>query len=376
MQETQDFFATVHSPGVQMPYVVTSMQVDEASFKCSGLGELAQDNPVQNCRSTQILKTHPAAVPLLLNRHCHLALLKNKKASTMLAALTKQVGVDVGDGKKELCPPAAAAFLRGLNLGSDGAEANEKLWKIVQWMHGGDDEHLPIVLKNLCLQHGVQLVKASVSRIMDMSSPMFCIAKQFSMSSVALKLHDAMFAFVNTHLDWKPVSQYPDWKADPADVQHAHDVLNLCYNHRTSRRRRGGYKQSTVHMANWYAAGNEMVDMTPGNWASRKDRRIVHPCKQGCCMSREEAVDKLVSLAGRLILHHCICVPAENKWLSLFPVMMDVCLMSAWYGFLQYAEEFINGSVSKLGIDITEDDFWYIKIGTRPVLHTPDVQPR
>ena len=46
LQEAQDFFATVHAPCIRMPYAVSSMQVDEASFECSGLGETAKDNPI------------------------------------------------------------------------------------------------------------------------------------------------------------------------------------------------------------------------------------------------------------------------------------------------------------------------------------------
>ena len=241
----------------------------------------------------------------------------------MLSALRKQIGIDyAGDGKKELIPPSFAAILRGLNLGSDGAEANEKLWKVLQRFYDGDDMDLPIVLKHLCLQHGVQLVKTTVCKIMDMSSPMFCIAKQFNMCSVSVKLHDALFSFVDTHLEWIPASQNPGWKANPDDVQHAKDVLDMCYHQRTSRRRRGGHKESSessVRMKEWYSAGQEMVAMSPGNWATR---RIVHHCREGCCLSRAEAVDRIVTLACRVVLHSCICVPAENKWLSIYPVML------------------------------------------------------
>ena len=110
-------------------------------------------------------------------------------------------------------------------------------------------------------------------------------------------------------------------------------------------------------MKEWYSAGQEMVAMSPGNWAPR---RIVHPCREGCCLSRAEAVDRIVTLACRVVLHSCICVPAENKWLSIYPVMMDVCLMSAWFGFLQYAEEFINGNLATpVAAAATEDDFIY-----------------
>ena len=110
----------------------------------------------------------------------------------MLSELRKQIGIDyAGDGKKELIPPSFAAILRGLNLGSDGAEANEKLWKVWQRFYDGDDMDLPIVLKNLCLQHGVQLVKTMVCKIMDMSSPRFAsrnssICLQFQSSCMML----------------------------------------------------------------------------------------------------------------------------------------------------------------------------------------------
>ena len=138
-----------------MPFIVQTIMVDEASFKVTASGaRKAADSPVQCVLSSLLVKRDSQAVPELVNLHRPLQLMQNKptnkkrrtekqrstnktnngttkannsrRAPCMWAALRSQLGVQL-DGGLALWPPAAAADLRGLSLGSDGCEAPIRL---------------------------------------------------------------------------------------------------------------------------------------------------------------------------------------------------------------------------------------------------------
>ena len=152
----------------------------------------------------------------------------------MWAALTQQFGVCVADGSRRFLAPRGCADLTGVTLGGDGCETNVKLWKhiICQSLSeeaddGADGEEADddadgeeaddgadaaggaaadaptqVVVAKSCIQHAIALVKAPCARILDINVPVFCIAKQFTLSSHSKVSEEAAYEFVDARLRW------------------------------------------------------------------------------------------------------------------------------------------------------------------------------
>ena len=76
---------------------------------------------------------------------------------------------------------------------------------------------------------------------------------------------------------------------------------------------------------------------TAGDWTKK---RLVHCCRYGCCASREECVEKLMSSIDTLLLCWLPKVPALNRWTRLYQplawwtvafgffTLIPICLMA------------------------------------------------
>ena len=135
----------------------------------------------------------------------------DRKAGCLWASLRAQLGIALDDSC-HVWPPATAAVRRGLILAGDGCETNEKLFRFMmsQFLNGDggvtDDAEIGsdwVAIKQLCLQHALQLVKSRVSTLLELQTPLFCIAKQFSGSLMVSNLLDAVYACIDSRLEWK-----------------------------------------------------------------------------------------------------------------------------------------------------------------------------
>ena len=67
------------------------------------------------------------------------------------------------------------------------------------------DSDFVVVVRQLCLQYALQLVKTRLSTLLELQTPLFCIAKQFSGSLYASKTLDAVYHLIDPRLEWKKV---------------------------------------------------------------------------------------------------------------------------------------------------------------------------
>ena len=144
----------IKRPCTRASFIIQTVMCDEASFNVTSVDDLrAKDSPLQACHASILVKSHPESKPQLVNLHCPLQLMRNKRretnnkhnkkettrrrwskqinimirrAPTLWSALKSQIGV-VLDGNIAMWPPPEAGDLRGLCLGSDGCEARVQL---------------------------------------------------------------------------------------------------------------------------------------------------------------------------------------------------------------------------------------------------------
>ena len=257
--------------------------------------------------------------------HCLPFVMKDKSTGCQWACLEKQCGVDVG-GRFSIIAPRESAVLRGVVLGADAAGTNMKLWR---WIHAEctsaeetqqtDD---PFVLHHTCLHHALSNIQSPVcGKVLDIATPGFCISKQFSQGGYHEKISDAVFDWLEHHLEWKVAAEHPDFIIDPADVAYSKDILEMMYVKQAKRTRRKRTACDSAETTKRRFA-DDLIDASPGDW--RKSRPL-HYCR-GCCKTRQDAIGKMFLLVMYIFFGTNIAEPAEDRWTSNLPVMQDVAL--------------------------------------------------
>ena len=277
----------------------------------------------------------------------------DKTAGSQYACLLEQCGVNLGNsdqGKSIVCPKAAA-HLRGLIFTADGAGNNQKFWRWIASQYsdsplGSDGEpEDPLILTHTCLHHALSLVQAPVcAKVLDVSTPCFCIAKQFGHGKSYEKISDAVYAWLEHFLDWKRQEDFPDFVPDAQDVEYARDVVELMYLRRANRKRKSRSSKSRVprHKDRKQEYAERLVDASPGNWRSRIP---LYWCR-GCCKTRSDAVNLMYFLIMFVFFGTTISEPADNKWVSVLPVVQDVGAMLCFYNMYGYVENVVNAKAS------------------------------
>ena len=157
----------------------------------------------------------------------------------------------------------------------------------------------------------------------------------------------------------------PDWRPEPEDVSYAEWVLDVTYYQRleASARRlaeagveephklRADIERKKTH-------GRALVAASPGNWCSSLP---VHWCRRNCtCRSRKNAVELVWRLMMIVVLGRVLCVPAANKWMSIYAVAQDVALLLSFHNVLQHVEHKLHGKKVRGKLSTALPDDWFV----------------
>ena len=140
------------------------------------------------------------------------------------------------------------------------------------------------------------------------------------------------------------VVEEPDWAPDADDIAHARDVLDLAYFKRRHFRRSSDAEvnaaDTTAADEEWRRKGEELLYHSPGAWNGTEP---LYLCRNPA-ETRTESIEVMYNLVTSVIMHSYLSVPADNKWLSSFPLAQDVLLMTCFYGMMAWCEDHVNGS--------------------------------
>ena len=65
--------------------------------------------------------------------------------------------------------------------------------------------------------------------------PLFCLVKLMRKTHFWGKVQDGVYSSIKKNFIWKRAEEDPDWRPDPADLEHADKVLETCYYYRELR---------------------------------------------------------------------------------------------------------------------------------------------
>ena len=135
-------------------------------------------------------------------------------------------------------------------------------------------------------------------------------------------------------------------------MQHARSILELAFYHwdlRTCADERVLLEHQRSD-AQKRTDGEHLVQACPGDW---RKREIIHWC-HGCCSSFEDAVDHVQSMLDA-VCFRMLKVPSSNKWLSMWPLVADLCLMAAFHKVFKVAFQDAVGIVTSQNEDDLSD---------------------
>ena len=135
-------------------------------------------------------------------------------------------------------------------------------------------------------------------------------------------------------------------------MQYARSILELAFYHRDLRtcadeRVLLEHQRSDAQKR---TDGEHLVQACPGDW---RKREIIHWC-HGCCSSFEDAVDHVQSMLDA-VCFRMLKVPSSNKWLSMWPLVADLCLMAAFHKVFKVAFQDAVGIVTSQNEDDLSD---------------------
>ena len=143
------------------------------------------------------------------------------------------------------------------------------------------------------------------------------------------------FEFYISHQE----ADQPDWRPEPEDISYAEWVLDVTYYQRLEASARRSAEKGIEDPQKLRADierkkkhGQALLAASPGNWCSSFP---IHWCRRNCtCRSRKDAVELVWRLLMIVAIGRVLCVPAANKWMSIYPVAQDVALLLCFHNVL------------------------------------------
>jgi hypothetical protein len=241
-------------------------------------------------------------------------------------------------GFEHQLPPAALDIWQGrrtsdvlemaaLCPGSDHHAANEMLIaKLVQ-----DSPDWLLVLPGFCRQHDTGNCLQPVVTNLNVARPSFCIAKRLRSDLFLDKFKVGLREAIRRHFKWVKASEHPGFAPREEDMQYARKVLELAYYRRDlhtsedSEDTSDGASACREQLRR--SKGERVLRHLVGNW---KEKEVVFWDKADSdraeCHSEGDAIDCVMELLED-IGFHTLGDPAENKWLSVFPVICALTTM-------------------------------------------------
>eukprot|EP00971_Amphidinium_carterae_P348408 6490472-Amphidinium_carterae.1 len=181
-----------------------------------------------------------------------------------------------------------------LVVSADSARANEKVIKHLLAKVPEDK----FFIFSRCLQHQVGLILGGLALEAGFVPSMFCAAKSLQNGQHLEKIETTLRELLHERLVIHHTSPHPQ------DLARTEALVHVCLPSTSSE---NGIKDAESFM---------LMRIWNGNITSKKP---VHCCV-GCCSSRNETIDNAVS-SVMAILSNRVCIPAVNRWISVYPVV-------------------------------------------------------
>ena len=215
--------------------------------------------------------------------------------------------------------------LVALTPGSDSFSANEMLSHHVENLTSASADRV-FVLPGFCHQHKTGNAMGPLVARTGILRPSFCLAKRMRSDKFARRFRQGRKAALALCLKHIKGSEHPDWRPNPSDQSHTAIVLELFYYIKELR-------DEDLGVSLRRARGLLLSRRFAGDWKSKHivfwDPDDEFPNKHAAI----EEADKLLEEAG----FHVGGTPAENKWLSMWPVNQSVGMMMCFHYVFLFA---------------------------------------
>ena len=205
-------------------------------------------------------------------------------------------------------PGECKAQLRGLILASDHAASMGRMQTHAENLSRG----IQYFIKALCKQHSVGLCMYPLSKLLDVTAPLFCIVKQLHSGTFDNLFWQAMFNEIWDRLELRKETDDWQWQPEPQHQEHARLVMEMCFFTRNlstlpqdDAERIAADKEEKARRN----SGEAVLEALPGDWRSTK---IIHWNKACGCQTHYDAVF-CVFTKVRKAWDHCFPIPALNR---------------------------------------------------------------
>ena len=197
----------IMNPPQPHEYLIVRLMADESSFRVCPQGEGPGLQSIQNTYCSIIWRSFQDQTtrgPGPREEHviCAPACMANKTAACSLKALFLQLG----HSGMQVVPASSTAQFVGLATSSDAGSSCEKLF---EWLHQHTDDTV-FTAHKFCMQHACSLAKTPAARVLDVATPLFCIAKQLGGGPFMWKFMGAVQAFIDERMQWIRADDSPD----------------------------------------------------------------------------------------------------------------------------------------------------------------------
>jgi len=258
------------------------------------------------------------------------------------AALEANTAAAMWASFKAILPPCLWNVLQGLPPvglvsllpGSDMFSANQMMLKHVENLTAAAADKV-FVLKGWCHQHKTGNALGPVVQQTGIIRPEFCLARRMRAEKFKARFRQGRRVALKLCLKHIKGSTHPDWQPSEADLRHARGVLELFYYKKDLRNSDdpGDAEGTRTAESLRRTRGEALLRRFAGNW---KERDIVFWDPHDEVASRDDAIDeaeRLLEEAG----FHVAGNPAENKWLSVWPVNQSVGMMQSFHFLFLFA---------------------------------------
>ena len=225
------------------------------------------------------------------------------------------------EAKHRSCLPTLldSAHRRALVFSSDAAAVNRKVMKYIASLFPST-----LVLWTKCAQHQVGLILAALCLALGLAGPLFCCAKQLRMGDTLMRVERALKAILTKEL------RYID---DDSEVPLSEHVAKLDAVLKCTICRPVFDLDNPDEIAHEDKHRKREADAIKRMFTGNVDDQVpVHHCRldpatgRRCCRDRKDAVDNMTrAITGPL--RRRLVVPATNKWTTVDPVAVILCIM-------------------------------------------------
>ena len=200
-----------------------------------------------------------------------------------------------------------------------------------------------LVFKGWCRQHGTGNCLQPVVKRLGVLNPSFCLARRMRNNKFQERLLKGVRKSVASNPVYIRGSEDPLWRPDEADGKRNAELLELAYytrDLRNSSAATAAKDESTPEAANKRSEclekrrrelGGRLLRYCPGDW---RGERVLIWDPDNEFANVDEAVEYVVELLEDMGLLRP-AQPAENKWLSVWPLLCDLSVHLCFYGMIR-----------------------------------------